>query len=319
MPSKAIRRLTLFVTFVLLMLAPPTADLRASSGPGLAQPTQVRRIYVPAIRRPPITNSVRFAVIGDFGSDSQPEADVASLLKSWTPYFVVTVGDNNYPNGAAATIDQNIGKYYYQFISPYTGQYGIGSTTNLLFPVMGNHDWDSSKGKPYLTYFALPGNERYYDIAIGPVRVFALDSDEREPDGATADSKQGQWLRATMSASRSCWDIVVAHHSPYSSGQHQGSSPWMQWPFRAWGADLVLSGHDHLYERLLVGGLPYIVNGLGGESLHPFGTTVAGSQVRYNADYGALLVDANKSQLLLRFYSRAGHLIDAYTLRKTCA
>ena len=276
-------------------------------------------MYIPLIRSAPITTSVRFAVIGDFGSDNQPEADVAKLVKSWNPHFVVTVGDNNYPDGSSTTIDQNIGKYYYAFISPYVGQYGSGAAANRFYPVLGNHDWDTSRAKPYLNYFALPGNERYYDVAIGPVRLFALDSDEREPDGVSADSKQAQWLSTRMSVSQSCWDIVVSHHSPYSSGLHQGSSRWMQWPYRAWGADLVLSGHDHLYERLLVGGLPYVVNGVGGDSLHPFGTPLAGSQVRYNADYGAVLVEATTTQLRLRFYSRAGRLFDSYTLRKTCA
>ncbi|RME63773.1 MAG: alkaline phosphatase, partial [Caldilineae bacterium] len=56
---------------------------------------------------------VRFAVIGDYGSGSQGEADVAALVKSWNPDFVLTLGDNNYPDGAASTIDAHIGKFYH--------------------------------------------------------------------------------------------------------------------------------------------------------------------------------------------------------------
>jgi hypothetical protein len=92
----------------------------------------------------------------------------------------------------------------------------------------------------------------------------------------------------------------------------------MQWPYRVWGADAVFSGHDHVYERLLVDHLFYFVNGLGGETLHPFSTPVPGSQVRYNADFGAMLVEATSQQITFRFYSRAGQLIDSSSLRKSC-
>jgi hypothetical protein len=319
MPYMTLRRLALFVTLALAILCPPSARTLPAADAQSPQAAQARHIYLPALRSAPLTSGVRFAVIGDYGSDSQAEADVARLAKSWHPNFVATVGDNNYPKGAAATIDRNTGKYYYEFISPYHGKYGSGASANRFFPALGNHDWDSGKAKPYLDYFTLPGNERYYDTTIGAVHLFFLDSDEREPDGVTADSKQGTWLQARLGASRSCWDIVLLHHSPYSSGQHQGSSAWMQWPYRAWGADAVLSGHDHLYERLVVDRIPYFVNGLGGETLHPFGTPEAGSQVRYNADFGAMLVDASKTRITFRFFSRAGKLVDTYSLSKTCS
>ncbi len=60
-----------------------------------------------------------FAVIGDFGQAGPDEAAVATLVKSWQPDFVATVGDNNYPDGEASTIDANIGQYYHEFIFPY--------------------------------------------------------------------------------------------------------------------------------------------------------------------------------------------------------
>src|SRR5882724_1613581 len=75
------------------------------------------------------TDTVRFAVIGDYGADTNAEQDVADLVKSWNPDFVITVGDNNYSDGADSTIDANIGKYYQSFIFPYTGAYGNGATT----------------------------------------------------------------------------------------------------------------------------------------------------------------------------------------------
>src|SRR5437667_354261 len=72
------------------------------------------------------------------------------------------------------------------------------------------------------------------------------------------------------------WNLVYFHHPPYSSGAVHGSSPWMQWPFPAWGASAILSGHDHEYERIVVSGFPYFVNGLGGESIYSFGAPVSG-------------------------------------------
>ena len=310
-----LRRVIPLVVSVLVLLASPGATAR----PLARQPAaESRQVYIPIIRHNIFGAGTRFAVIGDYGADSVGEADVARMVKAWRPQFIVTVGDNNYPSGAAATIDQNVGKYYHEFIAPYRGSYGPGAASNRFFPTLGNHDWDTTGAAPYLDYFTLPGNERYYDVTIGTVHLFALDSDDHEPDGNTADSKQGQWLKGRLSASHSCWDLVFMHHSPYSSGQHQGSSIWMQWPYRVWGADAVLSGHDHIYERLVVDHLLYFVNGLGGETLHPFGTPVPGSQVRYNGDYGALLIEATSSQITFRFISRVGQVIDISSLRKSC-
>ncbi len=260
-------------------------------------------------------SSIRFAVIGDYGESSQPELDVANRVKSWNPDFIITTGDNNYPDGAASTIDANIGQYYHAFIHPYTGSYGAGATVNRFFPSLGNHDWHAPNAQPYLDYFTLPGNERYYDYIRGPAHFFVIDSDDSEPDGNDDSSTQAAWLQGKLAASTSPWNIVYMHHSPYSSSSKHGSSSTLQWPFAAWGADAVLSGHDHTYERIFQNGIPYFVNGLGGRSsIYSFGAPIPGSQVRYNGDYGAMLVEANEQQINFRFITRTGALIDSYTL-----
>ena len=258
---------------------------------------------------------VRFAVIGDFGLDGAAEADVAALVHSWQPNIVITVGDNNYPSGAADSMDANVGKYYHDYIFPYTGTYGAGADVNRFFPTLGNHDWYTAGAQPFLDYFTLPGNERYYDFVWGPVHFFALDSDENEPDGINAGSAQAAWLQQGLAASTSTWNIVYMHYPPYSSGMH-GSIDWMQWPFAAWGADAVLTGHDHLYERLLVDGIPYIINGAGGGALYNFGTPLPESQFRYDANYGAMLVTAIETGIQFEFYNRVGELIDSYQVTK---
>lgn len=212
-------------------------------------------------------------------------------------------------------MDQTIGQHYQAFIATSHSQVGARGIVNRFFPSLGNHDWRAPGAKPYLEYFTLPGNERYYDFSRGPVQLFALNSDSHEPDGTTSDSPQGQWLQRQLRASSACWKLVYFHHPPYSSGTTHGSSVWMQWPYRQWGADVVVSGHEHHYERLVVDGLLYLVNGAGGKSLYPFGPPIAGSQVRYNDDYGALRVEASTSSLTFQFIARTGEVVDSYRLR----
>lgn len=271
----------------------------------------------------------RFAVIGDYGGNTTGEGQVAALVDSWNPAFVVTTGDNNYNKGAAATIDRNIGKYYARYIGNYTGRFGSGNTTNRFWPSLGNHDWgaircnQSSCTGPHMNYFTLPGNERYYDVELGLVHLFIVDSHTKEPDGTTANSAQANWLQARLAASTACFDVVAFHHPPYSSGAH-GSATWMDWPFAEWGADVVLSGHEHSYERLDVAGTPYFVNGLGGKSKYGLGdpsTLPAGvvSEARYNAKYGAMRVTVSETGLTSEFITTTGALIDSYTLSKDCA
>ena len=285
---------------------PPTAVLPTRT------PLQVNTL-TPTLTPKPL--AVKFAVIGDFGLDGVAEADVATLVHSWQPDIIITVGDNNYPSGAADTIDANIGKYYHDYISPYIGTYGPGADMNRFFPALGNHDWYTTGAQPYLDYFTLPGNERYYDFVWGPVHFYTIDSDENEPDGINAGSVQAAWLQQALAASSSPWNIVYTHHPPYSSGAH-GSTDWMQWPFAAWGADALLAGHDHLYERLLVDGIPYFTDGAGGGALYNFSTPLPESQFRYNANYGAMLVTASETEMLFEFYNRVGKLIDSYQVTK---
>jgi len=306
---------------VMLALAQSAHDSLPADAHGLlttaGQPAITSTVfaYFPLIQR---SESIRFAVIGDYGLASQGEQDVANLVKSWAPSFIVTTGDNNYPSGAASTLDENIGQYYNGFIFPYTSHYGAGSTINQFFPTLGNHDWIAAGATPYLDYFTLPGTERYYDLSWGPVHLFAIDSDPNEPDGVSSTSAQAAWLQSKLTTSNECWKLVFFHHTPFSSGPH-GPSVWMQWPFPTWGADAVLSGHDHTYERIIVNGLVYFVNGLGGNSRYDFGSPVSGSQVRYNATFGAMRVTATWTSILYEFIASDGKVIDTYSQNKECS
>lgn len=274
---------------------------------------------------PPDPN-ITFAVIGDFGSGTSDEADVAALIESWSVDFIITTGDNNYPYGEADTIDDNVGQFYQSYISPYYGSYGPGSDVNRFFPSLGNHDWlnSTADAQPYLDYFTLPGdNERYYDFVWGPVHFFVLDSDYHEPDGRTYPSIQAAWLQTRMMLSDSQWNIVYFHHPPFASGPHGGTEE-LEWPFKLWGADIVISGHEHNYERLQVDGLTYVVNGLGGDSIDPFQNplpydpndpnNLVESLVRYNGDFGAMRFEVSSTQLSYEFITRGNTVIDVFTL-----
>jgi len=84
--------------------------------------------------------------------------------------------------------------------------------------------------------------------------------------------------------------------------------------YGVWGATAVLSGHDHLYERLEANGIPYFVNGAGGRRLYRIGSGEPESVVRYNQDYGAMRIQADESCINFSFFNRDEVLIDSLTL-----
>ncbi|MHB8877349.1 MAG: metallophosphoesterase family protein, partial [Myxococcaceae bacterium] len=166
--------------------------------------------------------------------------------------------------------------------------------------------------------FHLPGNERYYEADLGLVHLFMLDLDRKEPDGNSADSVQARWLKSRLAASRACFKVVAGHQTPYSSGDRHGSDRKLQWPFAAWGADVVVVGHEHLYERLEVDGIPYLVNGAGGAALYDFDDPLPESRVRFRDDWGALRVTATQIGIGYEFITVRGRRVDSFTVPKRC-
>ncbi len=292
---------------------------------GWQMPNGVQERPIPGSRLSPFTTVPggitytpnTFAVIGDYGSSGPDEAAVANLVKSWSPELIITTGDNNYPSGEASTIDVNIGQYYHDYIKPYSGSYGNAADVNRFFPGFGNHDAITDSGFPYFQYFTLPGNERYYDFVKGNIHFFAINSEASDPDGNSSTSAQAMWLQNKLAASTAKWKVVYFHYSPYCSDQVHGSVAVMQWPFKTWGADIVLTGHSHVYERIVKDSFPYLVNGLGGRSKYALtATPVSGSQFRYNENFGAMKVMVTSDTIWFRFYNISNTLIDSYPLVK---
>ncbi len=275
-----------------------------------------------------------FAVIGDFGASDDtagsPTAKVANLVKGWEPEFVLTLGDNNYGRlgGPASQWSGYVGAHY--------GDYMLGdgrfpeqtSKTQRFFPSLGNHDSggpaaDSQAGGSaanYLDYFhrspgkpegRLPtGSGRhedtgtYYDFVRGDVHFFAVDSDHAITSKESR-ATQERWLREGLAASTSPVNIVYFHHPAYTSG-NRGGAEAMRWDYQDWGADLVLSGHDHHYERIMLNGFPYVTAGTGGRAGGTPKQRVAGSEVMLGDIYGGVRIHVDGSIMTLEFFSLAG-------------
>jgi hypothetical protein len=218
-----------------------------------------------------------FVMIGDSGVGSEAQAAVAAQMRTLEPDFVLHLGDVIYPDGQAEGYDP-------LFFDPYAGVVDRVS----VFPVLGNHDYISSRGRPYLETFYLPANnpeqtERYYSFDWGNAHFTALDSNQRfEPD-----SDERRWLEADLAASDALWKFAFLHHAIYTSGPH-GADGYVT-PlrdalaplFEQYGVDFVFAGHDHDYERSTPrrdyapdsDGVVYVVSGGGGAGLYAVGAS----------------------------------------------
>ena len=273
-----------------------------------------------------------FAVIGDYGGGG----DVAELVSLASPDFIVTAGDNNYSNAAAGHLDwdRQVGTHYGEYIPGRVDDYyELQTGENLrFFPSVGNHDvTDGSDGfsdrSGYLDYFhANPGGtprlpaghhaqeSSYYDVRMGDVHLFALDSQAIVEGVGGTD--QLEWLDGVVENSDATWKFAFFHHSPFSSSSH-GSHEAMQMPFADWGIDAVFSAHDHVYERFELA-TNFFVVGTGGRNLYPFRSEiVAGSKARFNDNSGALFVSLDGDVADFFFLDITGEQVDRLTINKS--
>jgi|21_taG_2_1085346.scaffolds.fasta_scaffold08183_3 hypothetical protein len=304
--------------------------------------------------------SLVFAQIGDYGAsagagdyDGTNAGAVATLVKGWSPSFIVTTGDNSYDTDGSDSdagenyYDVNIGQHYSDYIFPFgTSQSATYTSTakeNKFFPAVGNHDYQGDPATSlsnYLSYFTLPGNERFYDFKKGGIHFFCVNSGINtagtavEPEVLAGSqntsphrgdtSAQADWLASGLNDSDCHWKVVYFHHPPHSSDENASSNsgtPEMRWPFKDWGADIVLSGHAHSYERLKGSGdFPYIVNGAGGAPLRDWHSSSLASGItsvkKYNALHGALKGTMSDDTLKFEFISKDGTVQDTLTLTK---
>jgi Mg-chelatase subunit ChlD/predicted phosphodiesterase len=293
----------------------------------------------------PVECKIRFAAVADSGTAYSRTGDVAQLIKSWDPAVIVHAGDLVYPDmGTPEDSDKyetQVAQWYWWAIGGYNGPYGRGPEVNKFLPAIGNHDYDDGPGSRYFGFFNLPGNERYYTVKRGPVQFFFIDSYGYGPTASgpggnnvagtgagpgvgssdlSSTGPQAQWLQQQLAASDCPWRVVVWHHPPETSGvdYYPGYSV-MNWPLGTWGADVLITGHSHVYERIhRTDGVLHIISGWGGKDLRQFVTTpVATSQVRYSDDFGAVRFDVSTTTLVAKAFNRLGVEIDTVTRTTT--
>jgi tartrate-resistant acid phosphatase type 5 len=240
---------------------------------------------------------VRFGIIGDYGGGT-----VEGMLNGYDVDFMATAGDNSYGSNYTTSVYNHYGDFV---------------DDELFYATPGNHDYDYISGYDaifdYLPDDGHDSDGRYYDVVEGPVHIFLVDSTVALASG-NAMSVQKAWLEAAMATSISPWQVVLMHHPPYSSGGKHGSEVDMQWDYAGWGADAVIGGHDHHYERVDKNGIPYFVNGAGGHGLYEIdGPVVPGSQVRVK-EYGAQIIDATDTEMRFRFINVDGTTRDDFTI-----
>lgn len=250
-------------------------------------------------------------VITDLGNISLPGDDldnVTRLARSWggkaiTASGIITATQTDY--------DASAGNSFHDFIGPYAGIHGAGAASDAFFPAPSAADWAKDNLVSFLAFFK---SSRYYNVVIGDVHLFVIDSSALEPDGITSSGNQGQWLQANLALSTAPWKVVKMDACPWGSLY---SNATLQWPFKLWGAHLVICGQAKNYERLSVSGLPVINNGLGGQSaIQPVLAPTSNTLAAYAEKYGAGKITANLTSFTYEFFNTDGQLVDTLTLSK---
>lgn len=271
----------------------------------------------PAVAQPPPAPGV--AVIGDFGSRSPAEGDVARMVTGLGVRTVVTTGDNLYGDSSHddSSYAEAVGAYYCGFIggAPTSALCPASSMAraNAFFPATGNHDYSDGGIQKYLDYFGSLHGSTSYSVTRDGIEFIVVDS-QAALDSSDSMARQQREVRERAMRSTARWQVVVLHHPPYSSSSAHGSTQQFQWPYAQWGVDLVLSGHDHDYERLRVGGLTYVVIGTGGADLYAFGDPLPGSLVRDDAHHGALVLRSTPTALVGEYWTTPGQRRDRFVL-----
>jgi 3',5'-cyclic AMP phosphodiesterase CpdA len=203
---------------------------------------------------------VRLAAVGDAGTGDAAERSVAETMAQTgasDPFdALLLLGDNVYPSGDPSRLDAAV-------FEPFGPVLDAGAE---LLAVLGNHDVEAGHGPAQAAALGMPHS--WYTAEVGPALVIALDTNQ------VGSTEQRAWLERTLASSDAAWVIVIMHHPPFSAGYH-GSTATVreEWVplFERYGVDLVLTGHDHDYQRSApIGGITYVVSG-GGASPRPTG------------------------------------------------
>jgi hypothetical protein len=251
-----------------------------------------------------------FVGAGDIANCSGEGESTAQLLDNIAG-TVFTLGDNVYPDGT---------------LTQFTDCYGPtwGRHKNRTRPSPGNHDYHTAGAAGYYTYFGAAASpldnnctsdcKGYYSYNLGAWHIIALNSEITQ----NAGSAQEQWLRADLAANPNMCTLAYWHKPRFSSGQH-GNNSGSQALWQAlydYGADVVLNGHDHTYERFALQnpsgqadptrGIREFIAGTGGAGLYPFPNIQPNSEVRNNTAHGVLKLTLHATSYNWEFIPIAG-------------
>ena len=275
-----------------------TAIKSQGSAQGAAVANSLLKVSLPAKE-----GGVRFGIIGDTGTGSQKQNQLADVLFQYHNAFpfdiVLMMGDNMYGGEQPKDFKTKFENVYRPLLDKKV----------KFYATLGNHDEQSQR---FYELFNMNGKE-YYRFTKGNVAFYSLNSNYM-------DKKQLQWLESELAKDTSEWKICFFHHPPYSSGGKHGSDKQLREIvepiFVRYGVNLVLTGHDHFYERIKPQkGIYYFVAGAGGKLRS--GDVRTNSPITdkaYDRDMSFMVAEIVGDQFYFQAVSRTGETIDAGVL-----
>ena len=245
-------------------------------------------------------NSVRFVVIGDTGTGTEQQHELAKVMMRYRqtfPYeFVLMMGDNMYGT-------EKTGDYKAKFEDVYKP---LLDQKVKFYAALGNHDESNQR---FYEFFNMDGQE-YYKFSKGNVSFYSLNSNYM-------DKKQIDWLNEKLAADTSEWKVAYFHHPPYSSGAAHGSDTKLREivepMFVRHGVHVVFAGHEHFYERIKPQkGIYYFISGSGGKLRK--GDVKKGSPLTdkaYDSDMSFMLIEVAGDQMYFQVVTRTGETVDS--------
>ncbi|MCW2926571.1 MAG: metallophosphoesterase [Thermoleophilia bacterium] len=259
---------------------------------------------------PETPGSWKFSALGDYGGGHSPQDEIAKNVLKGKPDLLVTLGDNVYFNGTEA-----------EFAKKWDPPKWFGKIREEIpvMPSMGNHDVRREPdGIPYFKRFPELNNARFYSYDHKGVHFVSVDTTESLEPG----SPQLKWLEKDLAKSEADWKVLYYHH-PLLPGQLGMKTPnlgYMSPLIAKYGVDLLLTGHEHNYQRskpMNANGTIEVLAGGGGESLHPFVTKVPEHNAYRDVDFGHLEVEVTGDKLVGRYIVRDGKVRDTFVLENT--
>jgi len=200
----------------------------------------------------PSKETIKFIGLGDTGTGGAAQIAIGKWIAAQPFDFMLFFGDIAYESGTPAQLQHKFFQIYRDILR-YVPTY----------PTLGNHERRTRQGRPYLEAFVLPEPERYYSFDWGNVHFVAIDTTQR-------DTKQLTWLDEDLGKNKLPWVIVFGHHPMYTNSL-RGPQLWIRKAFSKiltdHKVDLVITGHEHQYERFRVADVNYVVSGGGGGQL----------------------------------------------------